>query len=374
MTTTPHRVGYAGLDHHHAEPYLQTLETLSAEVVAATEPNDNFDFRSVASLGLSGDGDVAVPVYDDLAEMLDAESLDTVFLTLPNSDTPGAIRTALDAGVDVYTEKPAARTAAELEPLVARTAESDSVVCVSYPWQFHPITREIAGLVDEGFYGVLQAFEARFVASQLAFRNVDHFVYDQDASGGGILQWLGIHWIHLFTWLLDDEIVRVNASTTHNTDAVDVEDGATLQLETADGALGTLTCGYHLPEGVYDTRFDLYGSNGRSSWDPMGREFGFDGETTLELDDASGEWASTPHRTVTHDYESEQGYGGAFGREFVAGFFAACKDGGEPPVTLESALAVLRLVDAAYKSAETDQWVSVDDDAVELHDWTDDAI
>ncbi|MCL7418997.1 MAG: Gfo/Idh/MocA family oxidoreductase [Halalkalicoccus sp.] len=345
-------IGYVGLDHHHAEPYLQTLAGLPATVTSACEPNPEFDPSTVSSLG-------DVPVYDDLESLLAATSIDAVFLTLPNRDTPAAIEQALDAGIDVYTEKPAARTAAELEPLLARAAESDATVGVSYPWQSHPIARELVSLVDDGFFGDLRSFDARFIASRLAYRKTDHFIFDKAASRGGIIQWLGIHWIQLLTRLLEEPIHRVNASTVAGTDGVDVEDGATLQFETAGGALGTLQCGYYLGEDLYDTKLDIYGSDGRSSWDPMGREFGFDGTTTLELDDTSGEWDSTPHRTITHDYDPEPGYGGAWGRSFVDAFFAACDSERDPPVTLEDALAVLRILDAAYESAETDEWVNV---------------
>ncbi|MFU8868951.1 Gfo/Idh/MocA family protein [Natronococcus sp.] len=351
--TTGPRVGYVGLDHHHAEPYLQTLETLPATVPCACEPNDAFDVDSIASLG-------DVPVYGDLETMLTDAAVDAVFVTLSNRDTPAAIERALEHGVDVYTEKPAARTAAELEPLLEAEARADATVCVSYPWQGHPIAAQLKSRIDDDFFGDLRGFEARFVASQLEYRDADHFIFDADASRGGILQWLGIHWIQLLSWLLEDPIVRVNASMATAFDGVDVEDGATLQLETADGALGTVHCGYYLREGVYDTQLNLYGSGGWSSWDPMGRTFGFEGETELELESTDDDWGATPHRTITHEYEAGAGYGGAWGREFVEGFFAARKTGSEPPVTLEDALAVLRILDAAYESAETDRWVELE--------------
>lgn len=349
---TDRTIGYVGLNHHHADPYLRTLGELPVRVTGACEPNPAFDPSSVPSLG-------DVPVYDDLESLLAASAPDVVFLTVPNRDTPAAIDRALDAGVDVYTEKPAARTAAELEPLIERVEKGDATVGVSYPWQSHPIAQELASLVDDGFFGELRAFDARFVASQLAYRETSHFIFDEAASRGGILQWLGIHWIQLLTRLLEEPISRVNASMVAGTDGVDVEDGATLQFETASGALGTLQCGYYLSKTLYDTKLDIYGTAGRSSWDPMGREFGFDGTTILELDDASGEWASTPHRTITYDYDSEPGYGGAWGREFVESFFDACDGDGDPPVTLADALVVLRILDAAYESAETGRWVDV---------------
>ncbi|MFC7215848.1 Gfo/Idh/MocA family protein [Saliphagus sp. GCM10025334] len=355
---TERAIGYVGLNHHHAEPYLQTLDALQAKatVTCACEPNPAFDPSTVDSLG-------DVPVYDSLEALLAAESVDAVFLTLPNRDTPDAIERALDDGVDVYTEKPAARQVADLEPVLERAGSADETICVSYPWQSHPIARDLRRLVEDGFFGDVRAFEARYVASQLSFRDTDHFIFDEDASRGGILQWLGIHWLQLIDYLLEEPIVRVNANTASGTEGVAVEDVATLQLETAGGAIGTLHCGYHLGEGVYDTRLDLYGSDGRGSWDPMGREFGFDGETTLELDDASGEWACTPHRTITHEYDPAPGYGGSWGMDFVEAFFEACDGERDPPVTLQDAASVLRILDAAYESAESGEWVAVDTDA-----------
>ncbi|WP_312907458.1 Gfo/Idh/MocA family protein [Natronosalvus caseinilyticus] len=350
---TDRTIGYAGLDHHHAEPYLETLETLPASVTCACEPDPDFDASTIAPLD-------DVPVYDDLEQLLSSESPDAIFLTLPNRDTPGAIEQALDAGVDVFTEKPAARTAHELEPLLSRVDVADETVCVSYPWQSHPITTELVALVEEGFFGDMRAFDVRYVASQLSFRDTDHFIFDEDASRGGILQWLGIHWLQLLTVLLEEPIARVNACMVDGSAAVEVEDAATLQLETADGVLGTLHCGYYLGEDLYDTKIDLYGTHGRSSWDPMGREFGFDEETTLELDDASGEWACTPHRTITHEYDPAPGYGGSWGKEFVEAFFEACDGKRDPPVTLQDAAAVLRVLDAAYESAENGEWVEVE--------------
>lgn len=352
---TERAIGYVGLDHHHAEPYLRTLETLPVTVTSACEPNPDFDASSVGALD-------DVPVYEGLEELLAAEPLDAVFLTLPNRETPAAIERAVAADVDVYTEKPAARTAAELEALLERIRGADATVCVSYPWQSHPITTELETLREEGFFGNVRAFDVRYVASQLAYRDTSHFIFDEDASRGGILQWLGIHWLQLLTVLLEEPITRVNAHMVAGTDGVEVEDAATLQLETSGGALGTLHCGYYLGEGLYDTRIDVYGTDGRSSWDPMGREFDFGGETSLELDDASGDWASTPHRTIIHEYDPAPGYGGLWGRAFVEAFLDACDGEGEPPVTLEDAMVVLRVLDAAYESAETDEWIDIEYD------------
>lgn len=350
----PVRVGYVGLDHHHRAPYLDTLATLPVEVTCACEPDPSFD---AAVPGLDD-----VPVYDSVEDLLDGETVDLLWVTLSNRDTPDAVVTALDRGIDVYTEKPAARTATDLDRVIEAADRSDATVGVSYAWRSHPISRGLRERADDGFFGDVRSFEARFLASKLRFRDTDHYLFDRGASRGGILQWLGIHWIDLLPWILDDPVVEVAADTASGHPTVDVEDGATLQVRTASGAHGTFRCGYRLNEGRYDTYVGIEGSDAVSRWDPMGRVFGFDGETTLELERTDDEWASSPRRTLTYEYDDAPGYGGQWGREFVEAFLdARTSSGAVVPAGLDDARRVLAVLDAAYKAAESGGWVPVEE-------------
>ena len=346
------RIGYVGLDHHHRAPYIESISRLNGcEVVATADPYGE-TARNVGADALSG-----LPHYESTADLVVSEEVDVAWLTLANRETPDAISAAIDAGVDVYTEKPAARTAADLEPVADRIRDADATVCFSYTWRAHPIAMELRSRAADGFFGDVRSFDLRFVASKLATRPTDHYLFDWEASRGGIVQWLGVHWIDLLPWFLNDEIARVNAAMTADYDGVDVEDGANLQFELASGAVGTYTTGYHLREGRYDTEISVYGEDGRCTWDPIGDVFGFDGETTLHLD--SDDWPATPVRDVTYEYKPAPGYGGKWGLSFFEQFLAA-RDGEAPvPADVDDALRVLSVLDAAYKSAETDAWVDV---------------
>jgi predicted dehydrogenase len=264
----------------------------------------------------------------------------------------------------VYTEKPGARSGAELEPVADRIRRTDeSTVCFSYTWRAHPIAADLQERAAAGFFGDVRSFDLRFVASKLATRATDHYLFDWDASRGGIVQWLGVHWIDLVPWILGEEIARVNATMTHHDGSVDVEDGASIQLELAEsGAVGTHSTGYYLREGCYDTEIKIYGEEGRCTWDPIGDVFGFDEETTLRLD--ADEWSSTPVRSLTYNYESAPGYGGSWGLSFFEQFLDARQGNAEVPADVDDALRVLDVLDAAYESAETGEWVSVGDASI----------
>ncbi len=345
-------IGYIGLNHHHAEPYLKSIEELPAEITCACEPDETVDIDSMSGLE-------AVPTYPSVTELLDRERPDLVWLTLSNAITPEIIIEAVERGIDVFTEKPAARTASDLRPVIDAVKEADATVGVSYPWRGHPIARELRDRVESGFFGDVRSFETRFLTSKPAYRDTDHYLFDRAASRGGIVQWLGIHWVDLLPWILDDPIARVNASLKSHSDEIDVEDGATVQFATESGALGTLHCGYYLREERYDTQVSIYGDEGRSQWDPIGQRFGFDDETELELESVTDSWNGTKRRTINYEYEPQPGYGGEWGLEFLQSFLDAMSEGQPAPVTLDDALTVLEVLDAVYESAETDGWVSV---------------
>lgn len=348
MTTN---LGYIGLDHHHRDPYLESIDALPLRVAATADP-------SPASLdGADVDALDGVPFYTDCERMLEETDVDIVWLTLPNRETPAVIRAAVERDIDVFTEKPAARTAAELDAIAASVRESNALVGFSYAWRGHPLARKLQELTKNGFFGDVLGFDLRFVASQLPTRDTSHYLFDRDASRGGIVQWLGVHWIDLLPWILNDPIERVNAQMRCTSPAVGVEDAATLQFETASGAIGTQTCGYFLREDRYDTHIRIYGEDGRSNWCPIRETFSFDGEAVLELDSNHDH---KPDR-ITHNYTPAPGYGGNWGLDFFKQFLDARKGTTSVPADIEDALGVLRVLDAVYESAESGEWVAVND-------------
>jgi predicted dehydrogenase len=344
-------IGYIGLDHHHREPYLATIRQLDAEVTAVADPQHRAETIGADSL-------TDVPHYGDAVTLLEEAAVDVLWVTLSNRDTPSVIRAAVDRNIDVVTEKPAARTAAEFEPVADAVTESDATVGVAYAWRGHPFAVKLSEHVERGVFGTVRSFDLRFVASQLAARNTDHYLFERAASRGGIVQWLGVHWIDLLPWILDDPIVRVNARMRSDTPGVDIEEGSVLQFETASGAIGSLTCGYYLGEGRYDTEVKIYGSRATTSWDPMGETFGFDGETELRVTSIDDDGGPTTTRHV-HEYQPVPGYGGEWGLSFFKQFLDACEGRAPNPAGVDDAVRVLRVLDAAYESDRTNEWVPV---------------
>lgn len=363
MTTTT--VAYVGLDHLHRDPYFALIDALPVELVASCEPNEAFDVASLrpdperpdeVAVGDLDMGQMVadVPLYRDPEAMFSEVDADVAWVALSNRDTPGVVEAAVDAGLDVFSEKPMARTAADLEPVAKRADERGVSVGVNYFYRTHPTAIDLRDLLGDGVLGDLLAVEARYMGSTLGMRDTSHFIYDAAASRGGALQWLGVHWIDLLLWILDDPIDRVCAQVSRRTPGVDIEDAATLQFETHSGATGTYQTGYSLRETTKDSSFRVYGTDGHAA-STLGR-----GPDPVELDlySTATDWSGAPTRRIAYDYAYDRfpAWGDAtlrFFEQVVEAFDA----GERPPADVEDALQVLRVLDAAYASAETGGWV-----------------
>jgi predicted dehydrogenase len=208
----------------------------------------------------------------------------------------------------------------------------------------------------------LISVEVRLLTTQVQFRDPRHWLFDKSVAGGGILSWLGCHYIDMIRHVTQDEIVAVSATVaTRSGEAIDVEDIAALSLGLQSGAIGSLHAGYtlalsgsgyHNPSG-YDTYFGLNGRLGRMSWSSSGRADRLVVETTHPA------WAGAPQREFDFALAASPAYGGVYGEEFLRAFIRAARKEGATPASGRDAFQVARVIDAAYESDRSGRRVEI---------------
>lgn len=366
-------VGYIGVDHHHRDPYFEIAERLPIEITSICEPGKEYTAADIRPLAdrpdeITSEGaDVQAiaeqaTIYAEPAEMIAAENLDVLWVTFANRDVPGIISTAIDEGIDVISEKPLARTAGELRPVAEKTREAGVTVGATYFYRANPVAVAFRDYVADGRFGDIWSVDGRYIGSTLAYRDTDHYIYDEAVSRGGVLQWLGLHWIDLFMWILDEPIVRVSAQAQDApTGTGDIEEGLTMLFETESGIMGTFQTGYYLGEKGKDTRIGIYGEHATAS-SPVHHNGRADEEAVpLTITADSNDWAGAPRRTVNYEF----GYNrfsswGDYVLDFFSDFFEGRGTETGVPATVDDALAVLEVLDAVYEAVETNQWVAVE--------------
>lgn len=343
-------IGMIGLTHPHAPAYLRTLEAL--DVVDGIVPYD--PDAAAGERALQGCRKAARRCAD-LPSLLARPDVPIVLVALPTSQVPGAVMAAARAGKHIICEKPCARSADELRPVLAALEERRVQFTACYLWRANPAIQQMRALVLAGALGRLASVELRMVTTQVGLRDPRHWLFRREIAGGGILSWLGCHWLDLARYLTEQEMLSVSAMmATLSGEAIDVEDVASVSFRLSGGALGSLYAGYLLPSGragyegaSYDQRIILRGTHGTLCHAKDGDE------QVVTLESSAAAWQTAPQQIFRFRLPSLPAYGGAHGLAFVDDFIRLALTGeGQPLVTAQDALRVLELLDAIYRSAQ----------------------
>ena len=219
-------VGLGGWGRRHARA-LSRLDGVHLVAVA-----DTCEAQVLAEADRS-----AVAGYRDGPALIDSEKLDVLFVCTPPMAHAESVVTALDAGVDVFVEKPLARTLDDSELILDAVQRSGLVCAVGYQWRaidFLPRVRE--ALADQKV--------AIAVSNSFAPTRARPWFVDLD-EGGGILLELATHDINLQRAICG-EVASVQAAassvslaqTTAGEDRI--ENAMTLILHFEGGGLGVV--------------------------------------------------------------------------------------------------------------------------------------
>jgi predicted dehydrogenase len=349
-----------GLTHPHAEMYLETLEALDeVSGIILVDPDEAARGATAQhTRKLRGD-------YPDLETALAHPATTHVLVALPNDRTPAALVQAIDAGKSVFTEKPGARSAAEFQPVLAALRQQPVPFCVAYLNRGAPAMRQARELYQAGAIGRLMSVELRMVTTQVGMRQPESWLFHREAAGGGVLAWLGCHWLDAFRFVTGQEIVRVQAETgTLSGEAIDVEDTAVVAFRSSAGAIGSLHAGYLLALGNpgyrtagHDIVLVLRGSAGLIQY-TGGRQ-----EAPLVLESLAPRFRAASRRSFQFTPTPSPGYGGLAGLDFFRAFVAA-RPGDATPTNAEDALRMLEVLDAIYAASVDGRAVDVEQRAV----------
>jgi predicted dehydrogenase len=346
MNTT---VAIVGLSHPHSEMYLETLAALDEVDGVVLVEADEAVRRSVVGRTTKARGD-----YADLDAALQHPGLTHVLVAVPNDRAPAALVRAIEAGKSVFTEKPGARSAADFEPVLSALERQPVPFAIAYLNRWAPAIRQVRELYGAGAIGRLTSVELRMVTTQVGMRNPGSWLFQRAVVGGGVLAWLGCHWLDALRYVTGQEIVRVQAElATTSGEAIDVEDTAAVAFRTDGGAVGSLHAGYLLAVGNpgyraagHDIALILRGTLGAIYY-TGGRQ-----EAPLVLESVAPGWSTAQRRTYRFTSAPSPGYGGLAGLDFFRSFLVA-GPGDATPADAVDALRLLEVLDAAYSAATT---------------------
>jgi predicted dehydrogenase len=215
-------------------------------------------------------------VYTDYHDLLnDASAIDAAIISLPNFLHFESIKLSLEAGVNVFTEKPMARNVEECREIVKLVEKSGRKFMVGHCVRFVDAIKRMKENLDKGIIGSLEVATIEEVING-PFSHprvpapVSDWWFDPKKSGGGVLLDIGYHMIDLFRFFAGDS--KVVFSCLDHKFNLPVEDGAIMILRSSNSsAKGIINVGWYqqtiFPK--YNFRVILHGNAGYFSSDDL---------------------------------------------------------------------------------------------------------
>jgi predicted dehydrogenase len=265
--------------------------------------------------------------------------VDLVIVATTNDALAPVTDAAVCHGKHVLVEKPAARSADELAPVVLHARAAGVQVKVGFNHRFHPALARARALVDAGELGPLLHIRARYGHGGRVGYDKE-WRADPAIAGGGELLDQGVHLIDLSRWFLGD-ITEVRGHVSTSFWKMAVEDNGFLFLRTAAGQVAWLHASCTEWKNLFC--FEIFGREGKLQIDGLGGSYGLERLSHYRMLPQMG-----PPETTIWEYPGED----LSWRDEFAHFAVSITEGRAPSGNIEDALAAMRVVAEVYRQAE----------------------
>ena len=308
-------IGCGGIGGAHAKGW-NAVDSSKARVVATADVDEKKAKEKAEQVG-------AKDYYTDYENILARDDIDAVDICVPNFLHTEITVKAAERKKHVLCEKPMTRYLDEGKEMLQVCKENNVILMIAHNRRFYPMHVKFKEMIDEGY--IENVF---LVRATLGFHPAMRwFDLKKDKLGGGVLISTGVHPIDLTRWFAGN-VKRVSYAGNSLMRGMEGEDTAVMTLEFESGAIGTLVTSWAMRPGHEE--YTLYGSNGALTTREGPRFIGIDGKVIKpELPGPVDSY----HEEVEH--------------------FADCIiNKTEPLISGEEGYEALKIVVAAYKSAE----------------------
>jgi len=288
--------------------------------------------------------------FTDYRELLALKELDLVSVCLPNYLHAPVTLEALKAGRHVLVEKPMAMSSAEAEAMIAAAKEQGRTLAVAmnYRWAFNPDTFYLKQLITQGKLGDIYYIRSVSLRRRTFLRGQKSWFSDKARSGGAAVMDMGPHMVDLAMWFASDYAPVQVSGVTRTAIMVDtdVDDFASALIRLKGGATVALESTWEsfTRPGLSITVLGARGGAILNLGAPQGQRltlFGEEDNTLFEVAPVDIRLPAPPEATV---------------QEHVVHSIRA---GRQPENSAERGLAVMRALEAIYRSSATGRDVAL---------------
>lgn len=294
-------------------------------------------------------------VYSDYHELLNHPAkLDAVILSLPNFMHFESIRIALEAGLDVFAEKPMAISVKDCREIVRLVGKSGRKLMVGHAARYMEVVEKMKEIMDTGVIGdvevatIEEVMNGPFAHPRVPAPVADWW-FDSKKAGGGALLDIGYHMIDLFRLFAGDpEVMYSHLIHRYN---LPVEDGAILVLKSKSSTKGIVHVGWYqqtiFPK--FNFRVLLHGTSGYLSSDSFVPHSLYSHAVKEGVKNVARRIVGKKIRYLYYTYYYESFY-----KEMVS-FFDCIRKDSEPPISAVDGLRTVEIIEQAYRKSVENQ-------------------
>jgi predicted dehydrogenase len=313
-------------------PALEGSKRCQLAALVTGEPQEGVETARRYGLGTEH-----LYTYERFDEIINDDTVQAVYIALPNSLHREYTERAAKAGKHVLCEKPMATTTTDAEAMIRACEDANVKLMIAYRCQFEPHHIEMRRMAREESFGAVKLVEAVNGQNE---EDAHAWRMKRDLAGGGPLPDVGIYCLNTIRFVLGEEPSEVFAQMHQPKDDPrfsEVEESISWTMRFPSGIIANCLSSYGHHEA---RRYRLYASDGWFGMDPA---FSYQG---LRL-----ESGHTAQGGVKVREERNLGEVNQFALEFDH-FAQAIQEDFTPFTPGEEGLQDMRIIEAIYRSAQ----------------------
>ena len=297
----------------------------------------------------------AKKAYDTIEAILADKDIDAVYIATPVIFHKEQAIQAAKAKKHILIEKPVGLTIAEGNEVAEICKQEGVQIAVGLMMRFHAYHQKMKEIIDSGKLGKIVSCRAQLTCWYPDMPG--NWRQQMKTSGGGALMDMGVHCIDLIQYLTSSKAIKVACLKATKTFKYEVEDSASILMEMDNGAFCYVDTNFNIPDAAGRGRLEIYGTKGSMLAEgTIGQVEG--GKLDVVLSDDRLEYNAQQDRNEVVPVDVTVEFGNMYTKE-IESFSNSILTGKKIEVTIDEAIQVQSIVDAAYESSESGCFVKV---------------
>ncbi|MBU3659561.1 MAG: zinc-binding dehydrogenase [Flavobacteriales bacterium] len=261
-------------------------------------------------------------------EIINDSEVDLVFITTRHNLHASMVVETLNAGKNVFVEKPLALNLEELDLIIKAQNENSKIVTVGFNRRFSPHVEKMKSLLGNSSMNVIATMNAGHIPSNV-------WIHDMKIGGGRIIG-EACHFIDLITYLTGSKVVAV-CMNSMGLNPEENTDNASILLKYENGSTGVINYFSNGSKAYSKERVEVYSQERTLIMDNFRRTdgYGFKGFSSLKT-------------------SLDKGHKAQFTR-----LIDKIKNGGEPLIPFDEIVNTTKASFAAIESLKQSKWISI---------------